>query len=192
MTDPLPAVSQTVFGVPKSHRHCTFENFSWPSPGIQAEVLGFLKKIQNGGRGHLLVTGVPGTGKTHLAVAIYRWAVLQWGTMLSSLVQVPEFFHQVKATFDDKEGLIDNPFRDVEDARRLVILDDLLGRTPTPWEVDHVIFRLINIVYSNSASLIVTSNHTPDEMHGILKPHEVSRLLEGAVHLEFRGADRRL
>lgn len=189
MTDLPPESSLTVFDVPKSHRHCTFANFHWPSESIKAAVLEFLARMEAGQTSHLLVTGTPGVGKTHLAVAIYRWAVLKWGTMLCNLIQVSPFFDLVKASFNSSEE--NSPFLDVEDAKKLVALDDLLGRSPTPFEIDHVIFRLINTAHSNSASLVITSNQTIDQISQVLKPHEVSRILEHAVHLEVKGPDRR-
>lgn len=195
-----PEVSQTVFGVPRSHLHCTFENFRWPSTDVQAAVFEFVRAVKHGEPKHLLMTGRHGTGKTHLAVALYRWAVTIWGTMQCALVQVPEFFTEVKSTFDapqyadrDRRSPALEPFADIVDARRFLVLDDLLGRKPTPWEIDHIIFRLINTAYNNQASLVVTTNYTLDEIaQGILPPHEVSRLLAGAVHMEFEGQDLRV
>ncbi len=182
-------VSQTVFGLPRSHWACTFENFKWPSKGVQNAIAQWGDAAQEGKKGNLLLTGTPGNGKTHLAVALYRWGVLRWGTLLCSFIQVPEFFHTVKQTFNSPGS--EDPFRDLEEAKKLVILDDILGRTPTPWELDHIIFRLINTAYTNGASLIATTNYTLDELSGILKPHEVSRLTDGVKIIRFEGKDQR-
>lgn len=196
MMDPeLLKVSSSIFGVPLSHRHCTLLNFKWPSTNIQAAVVKCLQDLEAGQRTRILLIGTPGLGKTHLAVALYRWAVLRWGTTLSTLVEVPRFFDVVKKSFNakpDDEGFIEDPFREVTEAKRMVVLDDLLGKTPSPWEVNEVVFRLVNTIYTNSASSVVTSNLSVDQLGLILKPHEMSRLLEDVISIEFRGEDQRL
>lgn len=183
-------VSKTVFSVPPSHRHCELLNFRWPSLGVQTAVELFMGNLLGGKRTNLLFTGMTGTGKTHLAVALYRWGVLHWGTMDCTLILVPEFFHKVKQGFNQPEQ--EDSFRDLEEARKLVVFDDILGRTPTPWELDHIVFRLINTAYTNRASTVVTTNFTRGELGQVLKPHEMSRLLDGVVHIEFQGKDHRL
>jgi DNA replication protein DnaC len=184
------SVSLSIFGVPRSHRHCTIENFRWPSSGVQEAVQQFMVNLLEGKRTSLLFTGSPGLGKSHLAVALYRWGVKRWGTGACALIQVPEFFHTVKQTFNQTDA--PDAFLDIEDARQMVVLDDLLGRNPTPWELDHIIFRLINTGHMNGAALVVTTNFTRAEMQQILKPHEMSRIMDGTIHIEFRGADQRI
>ncbi len=180
-------VSLSVFDIPRSHHHCTLNNFEFPSQAVRDAVSEFLACLDRGEAPHLLATGPPGLGKTHLAVALYRWGVLHWGTVQSAFVQVPEFFHTVKEFSDEYD-----PFTDVVGAKRLLVLDDLLGRVPSPWELDNVVFRLINTAHVNCAAMVVTTNQTIDQIAQVLKPHEVSRLLQDAVHIEFSGEDRRL
>jgi DNA replication protein DnaC len=181
-------VSATVFGIPRSHQHCTFSNFEWPSPGIEAAVDEFCEKKLAGEKQNLLFTGNPGQGKTHLAVAIYRWGVYHWGTLESTLILVPDYFAKVKANFNGGEDVL----AELDSARSLVVLDDILGRNPSAWERDNVIFRLINTAYTSRASLVVTANHSIEQLQQNLQPHEMSRLLENVTHIEFKGNDRRL
>lgn len=181
--------SSTVFGVPSSHLHANFENFRWPSVPVQRAVEDFMELQLKGEKANLLLTGGSGLGKTHLSVALYRWGVRRWGSLHCALVHVPQFFHEVKKSFDGQTG---DPFQDVADAKKIMVIDDILGRNPTPWELDHVVFRLIDSAYTNQASMVVTANHTLEQIGGILKPHEMSRLLEDVIHIEFKGPDQRL
>lgn len=181
--------SQTVFGVPLSHRHCYLDNYNWPSAAFKDEVGAFMISVGTPEPRHLVITGSAGVGKTHLGVGLYRWGVRKWGTMLCKYIHVPDFFHEVKNQFNT-EG--EDPFLDVVDARALIILDDLLGRNPSAWELDNILYRLINTAHSNNSAVVVTTNANPAQIGHVLKPHEMSRLFQNAVHLEVTGEDKRL
>lgn len=183
------SVSRTIFGVPRSHYHADFNNFEWPSEAVRLAVLAFLQELEDGTKRNLLFTGLPGRGKTHLSIALYRWGVLRWGTAKCSFISVPEFCSSVKREFNDSSSDV---FADLDDVKSLLVLDDILGKNPSAWELDNVIYRLINTSYSNGCAVVVTSNHTLSQLADILKPHEMSRLLDNATQIAFTGKDRRL
>jgi DNA replication protein DnaC len=70
----------------------------------------------------------------------------------------------------------------VEGARRLVVLDDLLGRDLSAHEASQIVYRLIDTVYTNGAACLITMNQDPRELTARFPPHELSRLLAGATH----------
>lgn len=185
------ATSPTVFGLPRSHWHCTLNNFDWSSwPQKEARVAEVLGGMEAGEAPHILMTGPPGVGKTHLAVGLYRWAAAKRDLRAAHFVHVPSFCDKVKASFDE-EGAGD-PFARVEDARFLLALDDVFGRELSPWEARNVIPRLIGAAYRNDAALVATMNPTLEEAKDLVEYHEMSRLLQDGQIWRFEGEDRRL
>jgi DNA replication protein DnaC len=172
--------SYSIYRLPRSHWHCQLSNFEWEGVfplSLQDRVESFITQVLEGEDPHLILTGEPGCGKSHLGVAILRRILPEVGTRAATWVNVPEFCDTVKASFN--QGT--DPFEDYQDARRLVILDDLFGRVLTPYEIDHVLYRLIDTAYMNGAAVVVTMNPAVEEMQTYLKPHEVSRVLQGST-----------
>lgn len=139
---------------------------------------------------NLLFLGPPGTGKTHLGVGIYRWAVAMTDLTEAVYVHIPSFCDEVKRSFDERGG--PDPFDPIRSARFLLILDDIFGRDLSDWEKANVVPRLVDMAYQNRASLVLSSNVALSQIEEILRQHEVSRILENATVLKFRGEDHRL
>jgi DNA replication protein DnaC len=191
-------VSQAIYGIERSHYHCTLENFEWESEEKKEKTLDFLIQLQDRVNGnldtgqpppHMLCMGPPGNGKTHLSVAIYRWAVLRSNARLCHWLNVPKFCDEVKNSYD---GSVLDPFDEVNDARTLLVLDDLLGRDLSAYESGTIVNRLIDTAYRNGAGLIVTTNYKLQELADRFHQHELSRILENCTVLNFKGEDRRL
>jgi len=171
----------TVFRIPRAHWHCTLWNFDWTDvqpPRLQEHVLAFLHGVQDGKAPHLLLTGRPGIGKTHIGIGAYRAASVAWGTELVTWLNVPAFCERVKRSYDSK---VMDPWYDVETAKRLVVLDDLFGKELTGHEKDQIISRLLDTAYQNGAAVLATMNQSHDELPTRLPAHEISRLLAAAT-----------
>lgn len=171
----------TVFRVPRSHYHCTLGTFGWDTvrpAGTRAAVEQFLQQAEAGQAPHLILTGSPGIGKSHLGIAVYRWMSVRVGTLLATWISVPGFCDRCKASFGGAEA---DPWSEIQEARRLIVLDDLFGRELTAFERDQVVVRLIDTAYTNGAAVVMTMNPPVEELAVKLLSHEVSRILAGAV-----------
>jgi DNA replication protein DnaC len=76
MTDDVPS-SWTIFRLPRSHHHCFLWNFEWNEvqpASLHERVLAFLHGVQDNKAPHLILTGDPGAGKSHISVGLYRAA----------------------------------------------------------------------------------------------------------------------
>jgi len=176
LSDPQQATGWTVYRLPRSHWHCTLDGFDWHAVGpaaLQATVKTFCEALTEGHAPHLVLSGEPGIGKTHVGVGLYRWATTLVGTAHATWVNVPAFCERVKRSFDDEA----DPWEDIDAARRLVVLDDLFGRDLSQFEASHIVYRLIDTAYQNNAAVCVTMNQTVEELPSRLAAHEVSRIL---------------
>lgn len=176
----------TIFGLPRSHWHCHLSNFNWEAvkpPLLQTHLLQFLEAAAVGKDPHLILTGQPGLGKTHLGVAAYRSMVSHVGTLLATWLNVPAFCDRVKASY--AEGC--DPFLDYSEAKRFVVLDDLFGRDLTAHEAGQIVYRLIDTAYQNGAAVLVTMNQDIKELPARLPRHEISRLLAHATIIHVQG-----
>jgi len=181
--------SLTVLGLPRSHWHCQLANFTWdevkPS-AFQARVHQFMEEVRAGESPHLLLTGKPGVGKSHVSVGLYRWAALEFGTQLAAWLHVPSFCLRVKEGYG--QGTEGDPWEMIESAQRLIVLDDLFGREYSPHEIGHIVASLIDGCYRSAAGVVVTMNSSIAELTQRLSPHERSRLLTNATIIPVEAA----
>jgi DNA replication protein DnaC len=143
---------------------------------LQELVQQFIERIRAGEAPHLLLTGFPGIGKSHIGIGIYRTAASILGTIQATWHNLPSFCDAIKASYDGGPS----PWEDIAGATRLVIIDDLFGREFTPHEKDHVVTRLLDTAYQNHAAVVATMNPPHTELAARLPAHEISRLLAKA------------
>lgn len=183
--------SWTVLNVPKILYHCQLNNYDWARhPKAVQPVLDFMQATVEGTPAKLLLIGQTGLGKSHIGVGLYRWGVIRWDTMDCMFLNVPDFCDRIKQRYGDDAG---DPYAELRQARRLVVIDDVFGRELSAHELAQIVPRIIEITYSNAAAVVVTMNFTTKEAGTYLAPHELDRLTSGdPVIIEFSGVSYRL
>lgn len=151
--------------IPPQYENATFETFQVrrddnPLAGracskIFVEVKGWVRDFSPANRRGLLITGPPGTGKSHLAAAALKMAIskgfdgLFWDyqSLLSAIARTWNKYS-------------DNPDRDVYESvisADLLVIDDLGAKRALEWAED-IITDIITMRYNSTKPLIVTTN----------------------------------
>lgn len=151
------------------HSRKTFGNFSLrQTEKIPAEGLQDLKNAFEAARdfaehpkGWLILTGLYGSGKTHLAAAIGNY---QAGLGFPPLmVSVPDLLDHLRATFSPNSDVsLDRRFEEVRTSR-LLILDDLGTQSATPWAREKL-YQLFNFRYNAELPTVITTSSSPEEL----------------------------
>lgn len=182
--------SETVYQIPTSHWDCHLRTFDWSrvknAEAKQQALLGFMDAHLRGDAPHLFLCGKQGSGKTHLGVGLYRWAVAVAHAAAAAFMHVPSVSRQVKERFGDHAA--PDPL-EVMELASLVVLDDPFGREPTDWDINQTIPLLVDTVYQKKASLVITANQALPYFGAKLHPHEMSRLRENATLVDFFNDD---
>jgi DNA replication protein DnaC len=136
--------------------HQSFEEFDNDIEGVREAYDTALTFAQEPGNRWLFLYGPCGTGKTHLAVAIARYA-MDWHNMSVYFAAVPDLLDHLRATFDPSSGsAYDDRFTSIREAQ-LLVLDDLGTENATPWAKEKL-YQIINHRYMEQLPTVITSN----------------------------------
>jgi DNA replication protein DnaC len=126
----------------------------------------FAKSLQ----GWLLLEGLYGSGKTHLAAAVANFAV---GLGVPTLfLTVPDLLDALRFSYEDPESTFEQRFEEIRQIP-LLVLDDFGTQNATSWAQEKL-FQIINYRYINRLSLVVTTNLALEEIEGRIR----SRLMD--------------
>jgi DNA replication protein DnaC len=153
-------------GIPPRYEACRLENFKIQKLDslleAQAVARRYVDDFVSSSTGSfaergLLLIGNPGSGKTHLAVAILRELIERysvWGRFADFTALV----HQIQSTFDPTSDESKHQVLDPVMSCEVLVLDELGALKPTAW-VSDVLYLIINGRYSRRLPTIFTTNY---------------------------------
>ena len=145
-----------------------FDNFDYKRVNLPPEQRENLEQVfrealsfAQSPEGWLVLVGVTGCGKTHLAAAIANYC-LQAGKPALFIV-VPEFLDHLRSTFSPESRVsYDQLFESVKNAP-LLILDDFGEQSATPWAQEKL-YQVINYRYNARLPIVITTTYSLDEI----------------------------
>jgi DNA replication protein DnaC len=126
--------------------------------------------------GWLVLQGVNGCGKTHLAAAIvnYRYEAQKPAVF----IVVTEFLDHLRKTFSPESKIsYDQLFEAVKSAP-LLVLDDFGEQSTTPWAQEKL-YQVINYRYNARLATVITACNSLDE----IEPRISSRLVDPRISM---------
>jgi DNA replication protein DnaC len=163
--------------VPVRFREASYDDLD-PALQGQAAIRGWLaSKSQT-----LLLSGPPGTGKTHAAYAVLRDAMEQgirvYGCTVSTLLA---------ALRPDAPS---SPAPRLAEQVDVFLFDDLAAERNTEWVVEQI-GEIVDARHREQRRQIITTNASRPALEEHLGQRTVSRLVDSATVVRFDGPDRR-
>ncbi len=184
--------------IPKRYEHCDLDSYK-PNDESQKKakiyVQRFLDKYPNIDIG-LLFLGTCGVGKTHLAVALLKQAIVEKGDP-GLFYDFRDLLREIQASWNSISQSSElDVLRPVLEAK-ILVLDELGANKPTEWVRD-TIMHIINCRYNDKRLTIFTSNYLDhpvnlgeETLSSRIGVRLRSRLYEMCREIEIHGADFR-
>ncbi|HNY26974.1 MAG TPA: ATP-binding protein [Candidatus Sumerlaeota bacterium] len=123
----------------------------------------------------LLIEGVVGCGKTHIAIAILREVIQKGYTGL--YYNMVDLLSDIRSTYGDATEASESDLLEEVNAPDLLVLDDLGAEKTSEWVNDRL-YLIVNRRYESGKPVVVTTNLSLDELIRKVGERTVSRLCE--------------
>lgn len=190
--------------IPKRYQHCTFANFCVYNPSLKSALehaqrvpdrFPAANNLREQGRG-LLLGGLPGVGKTHLAVAVLK-QVMEGSGARGLFYDTRDLLRVIRSTYDPSIRTTELEILRPVMTADLLVLDDLGAEKTSEW-VEETMNLIVNTRYNERRLTIFTSNYLdiPDDTDSNSLVFRIgsrmrSRLHEMCEFIEMDGADYR-
>lgn len=161
-------------GIPARYANCTLSRFvtSHPDPRAARQLLearwlaeDYVETFMSADEGDegrfresgLIFIGPPGGGKTHLAVAVLRALIDQYGVR-GRFIDFTTLIHQIQSTFDPGSPGSKREVLDPVIQADVLVLDELGAQKPTAWVRD-ILYLVINTRYTERRPTLFTTNY---------------------------------
>jgi DNA replication protein DnaC len=151
--------------IPKRYQHCTLANFVAYNESLERAVLRarrFVEAFPAAPQG-MLFEGLPGVGKTHLAVAVLKH-ILEQTAVRGLFYDTRDLLRVIRSTYDPSIKTTEIQILRPVLTADLLVLDDLGAERTSEW-VDETMNLIVNTRYSERRLTVFTSNYpdVPDD-----------------------------
>lgn len=138
----------------------------------------------------ITMASTPGTGKTHLMIALFRKAIREHERM-ACMYNAAGFVRKIQGTYardytgPNKDQIIESV------AKHEVVFFDDLGKERISEDVDLMLYELVDALYAKRRTLMVATNLKANELKSRYDDATISRLLHMTTIVDVSGSDNR-
>ncbi|MEX2053049.1 MAG: ATP-binding protein [Candidatus Paceibacterota bacterium] len=153
---------------------------------VPANILEKYQEVRKTRQG-LYIHGKVGTGKTHIAYALYRFPVSEGARFWNTT----ELLKEIREDFGRSVGERREVDESLMEHRNVLFLDDMGAEKISDWVLE-TFYLIINRYYNEKLPIVFTSNCTIRELADKVGNRIASRIVEMCHVIELPGTDRRL